>query len=133
MSVRKYERKASKIAILQSSIYLAEEIIRLVNKEDLFPKRSRWIMANRLVNDSLDCLDYISSANDQPLGSSERIKFQCLAKAKLKNINRLLDLSNTSLNVPLDKTNYASEIVVQMLDQMQKWMQSDKDRIKQKR
>mgnify|MGYP001333555154 CR=1 FL=1 len=98
MAVPEGKRSESKFEVLTQAEKLASYTIEMCNKEKAFPKRSRWTLANRIVNTALDILDNIRFANSVyvslPCDFVLRRNAQTTALGKVETLLGLVDLDN---------------------------------------
>ena len=63
MSVVKSKRGKSKFEVLVKANELAAFTIRICSNEKNFPKRYRWAITSKIVNEAIDICRYIRKAN----------------------------------------------------------------------
>ena len=67
MSVVKSKRGKSKFEVLVKANELAAFTIRICSNEKNFPKRYRWAITSKIVNEAIDICRYIRKANKRVL------------------------------------------------------------------
>ena len=63
MSVKKSERNESKLSVILKAESITVYTIEITGNEKYFPKRHRWSLTVRLVDATLDMLQYVVTAN----------------------------------------------------------------------
>lgn len=128
MSVRKYERKQGHLEVLTRANILAQYTLRICTNDKIFPKKARWMMSNRIVNEALDAFGCIKRANALPLFHKERSELQAEAKSHLECLLSYMDLAYDVYNIPTRKIAYWTELVVMTEDKLKHWVESDRKR-----
>lgn len=100
MSVRTSERGEGKLEVLDCARILSEYTVQACMNEKVFPKKSRWVMANRIVNECLDAISDIKKANSIRLENAnafQRYLHQQDAYGHLETMLALIDLAYNTL------------------------------------
>jgi len=135
MSVRKNERSENPLQVLNDARILTEYTIKTCKNEKNFPKSTRWIMANRIVNECLDAYVDLRKANSVPLDEENakwRKRLQDEAYTHLYAMEGLIDLSINTFNLDMSKAEHWTSLVENTSHRMKAWQKSDKERIKKK-
>lgn len=135
MAVRKSERSESKLEVLNKAKILTEYTLRICRNEKVFPKSSRWIMSQRIVNECLDAISCIRRANATYIGDGNRISCeyrrvqQNEAHAHFDALLTLIDLAFNVFDIEGRKIEYWTGLVLDADDALKAWSKSDKERI----
>ena len=132
MSVRVGERSEGKLQVLNDIRLLAEYTLRICKSDKVFPKSSRWIMANRLVNECLDAYGCVRRANATPLDEiniTYRNRQQTECKAHLEALLGFIDLAYTVFHIDENKIQHWVKLTNNVEKKLAGWEKSDKERI----
>lgn len=132
MSVRTGERGIGKLEFIHEMNTLCIHTIKLCQNDKLFPKKSRWIMANRIVNECLDAASCVKKANSFRLTKDNlevRRKYQDMAYAHLETMLMLIDLAYNVFEIDSARIEYWSGLVVSTEIKIKSWIKSDRQRM----
>lgn len=104
MSVVKSKRGKSKFEVLVKANKLAAFTIRICSNEKNFPKRYRWTITSKIVNEAIDICRYIRKAKSEHPGRRARRSCHSLELAMdafykdLWRDNKCSDLKQSSIS-----------------------------------
>ena len=132
MSVRVGDRGEQKLTVLTKAIQLAEHTLTVTRNENVFPKRSRWQLTNRIVTTALDVAECIRKANairvDKESDYIRRREYQQRARENAEWLVTLIDLAYRNLGtIGGDKADYWIGLVIEVEDLLSAWRKSDAD------
>lgn len=136
MSVRKGDRDENKLEVLNDLRILSEYTIQICRNEKIFPKSSRWIMAQRIVNECLEAVTCVRHANSAYVGDDfmkdrileYRIAEQMKAHSHLDAMLSLIDIAYGTFGIEGRKIEYWTGLVLTADDRLKAWMKGDKAR-----
>lgn len=134
MSVPEGKRTESKLAFHTKAIELADYTTTICNNNKIFPKRDRWMIANKIVNSSLDILTNVVKANGVYVSTYDdylkRKEYQIVARDATLELLALMDLAYNKYPIASNKIEHWTRLVYEERNLILKWMKSDKDRFK---
>ena len=134
MSVRRSERKPSKMDVQTKAAELAKYTIDNALKERIVPKRDRWALGNRLVDTALEIATRIDSANTLRLDSIEEASQRRLEqRMALSATFRMMTLIHTARAITHFEERihkHWTELVSEEQELLRGWMDSDRRRSK---
>lgn len=89
MSVVKSKRGKSKFEVLVKANKLAAFTIRICSNEKNFPKRYRWTITSKIVNEAIDICRYIRKANKRVLNREMLKEYKKRRKYQNKALGRI--------------------------------------------
>ena len=129
MSVRKGERTEGNLQVLNISLELAKYTLRICSNEKVFPKKQRWIMTQKMVNECLEVLCCVRRANSVFVKTAEDFSYrraqQVLARAHLSAFTTLADLSYNAFSIESHRVEHWSKLIAETDDKLTAWMKSD--------
>ena len=138
MSVVKYKRGKSKFEVLVKANELAAFTIRICSNEKNFPKRYRWAITSKIVNEAIDICRYIRKANKRVLNREmlkeykKRRKYQNKALGRIDSMLALMDIAYYTFHIKDEKIDNWVDMVVSLQTLLEGWKKSDKNFMKQK-
>ncbi len=137
MSVIKSNRAPGKLEVLNKMHNLCVYTITTCSNVDIFPKRNRWIIASRLINDAIDAETDIAKANDIYPGCEEdwekRRDLQISAHGHIASMLRLLNIEMDIVDPSVSKKinyKYWVKLIIEAQDGIVAWRRSDTERHK---
>ena len=136
MSVVESERGETKMAWWKSVTKLNAYTIKAVTNEKVIPKRYRWLIAQRILDSSMEMLTNAIKANSvyvkEEFKQSDyalRRKFQKLAYAETHNMLTLIDVAYKTFSTITDKKfkTWIGLILVTQTD-LKNWIENDSKR-----
>jgi len=134
LSVPEGKRTESKLAFHTQAIELAKYTTTICNNNKIFPKRDRWMIANRIVDASITILTSVVKANGIFVTTKkdyeDRREYQELARDSTLELLALMDLAYAKYPIESRKIEHWTRLVHDERKLILKWMKSDKDRFK---
>ena len=136
MAVIVADRKEGKLEVLERISELYDYSSQLCQSEKYFPKRTRWLLANRILNGVIEAGEAIAMANSLSLDTIEdyslRREYQAAAKAHLFRVLYLIELAykDKGHHVSGRQADYWVGLVENTLKKLAAWVRSDKERRK---
>ncbi len=132
-----YDKKPSaKSAVLTVSDQLLKETVAILCREKVFPKRSRWIIAEPIVSIVNKYHTFVSYANGIHVVDhatfAERYKAQTLAIAWHYALNVKMTAAQLILDAPIDAFDHWQRIWNRAKDLTYAWRNSDRKRFEEK-
>lgn len=129
MSVRKGERTEGNLQVLNLSSILASYTLRICSNEKTFPKKQRWVLVQRIVNECVDgvtCIQranavYVKTKNDYVYRRSQQLE----ANSHLEALLTLIDLSYRTFNIDSNKIEYWARLVYDTEEKLKAWTNAD--------
>ena len=132
MSVRKRERKESKMDVQTKATDLAAYTIDNALKEKIVPKRDRWAMGTRLVDTALEMTTRIDTANTLRLDNEEEARQrrmeQRLALSATFRLMTLVHIARRLTHFDEAVHKHWTELVKEEQELLRGWMDSDRKR-----
>lgn len=112
---------------------LADETLRILRKEKLFPKKSRWLIAMKiadLANEFADTIEYANSLNASTISlATERMEEQEKAWALLKTLNRAMERARRVNDFEPENIKNWARLYNQEAKLLSGWKASEKKRL----
>lgn len=132
MSVKKSERNESKLSVILKAESITVYTIEITGNEKYFPKRHRWSLTVRLVDATLDMLQYVVTANSirvkDAASKNERYQLQERAYATSAWLLTLINIAFMKFKLATDRVEYWTGQVVEFQRQLRAWQKSDEVR-----
>ena len=132
MSVRANERSASQMEFINSAHELEIFTIKLALRENVIPKRYRYVLAKPLCESARLINQYITMANELiPKDSKEykiRHAYQRRALAEMRNYFELMRIASEILSIKRSTLEEWTKIANKESKAMRGWIQSDSKR-----
>jgi hypothetical protein len=126
---KKYKSELMVVVVAQN---LYDETLRLLCKEELFPKKSRWLMAQEIAKTANRFLDLVVYANgiivDTPELAKERHNAQRRAVALCKTLNSGMERARRHYKFSADYLKNWAHIYNHEKKLLTGWISSDKKR-----
>lgn len=120
---------SKKAAVITASSALLKETMAILNRENVFPKRSRWMFAYKIADIVNDYHTMIAYANGIEVKShdlfAERHKAQTLAVAWLYALNVKMTAAQICCDAPVDAFTHWSNLWVDAEKLTKAWRSSD--------
>ena len=134
MSVRIGERSEGKLQVLNDGRILAQYTLQKCKSDKTFPKSSRWIMANCIMDECLNAISDITKANAITFSKESilwRQKLQYSAKGRLESMETLLDLAynDDSFHLTPKDVEHWVMLIENTIKRLSAWIKSDKERL----
>jgi len=129
MSVRKGDRGESKLDVLNDMRLLAQYSLTICKNEKVFPKSSRWIMAQRIVNECLDAMTCIRRANavfvTNEVEKDYRHSQQMEAHAHIDALLTLIDLAYNAFEIDGKRIEYWTGLCINVDTKLKAWLKAE--------
>ena len=131
MSVPVGKRGHGKLEVLTKAIELAEYTLTVCKNEDVFPKRERWILTSRIVNEALDILTYVRKGNSIRVETQNdferRREYQQRAFENCENLITLMDLALRHGNLDARRAEHWTGLILEVEGLLSAWRRSDRE------
>jgi hypothetical protein len=121
-----------KTAALRLADEIAAETLRMLCRENQFPKRSRWLIAAPLADIVNDFHRAVNTANEIKVKSQvealERHKWQTMALAHLGALDAKMGLAAAVLYLDVDRLEHWAGLVNEERRVLQGWLRADEKR-----
>ena len=135
MSVRKGDRTVSDFDVLTLMRNLTKYTIQAVGNENLFPKKSRWVIAQKIANECTDAYSCIMGANSVWIDKNSpdeekkyRRSLQVQAHSHLQSLLALVDMAYMCYGLNSEKIEYWTQSVRDTDTKLKAWMKSEKQK-----
>lgn len=136
MSVPKTKRSKSRLAIVTKSIQLATYTVQICSNEKHFPKRYRWCITSKIVENALEINKYILMANATKTGKTtlkDDLKIRChywsIAWSSTCSMLSLMEIAYNAFGIDGKRMEYWTGLVVQLQDLIKKHKHADQQRL----
>ena len=132
MSVRQGERGQGKLEVLDSARRLVEYTMTVCDNTDVIPKKHRWTIGNRLVDECLGALTDIRKANAVRLEAqyaNRRRNYQISALEHLEAMYALVDTAFNMFKFAANRLEHWTRLVSDTEIKIRAWVKSDKARL----
>lgn len=135
MSVRKGDRTQSNFEVLTLMRNLTAYTLKAVGNENLFPKKSRWLIASKIANECTEAYSNVMGANSIWVGDSvpdedkkHRRSLQLKAHVNLQSMLALVDMAYMTYSLEGDKIEYWAKLIRDADVKLKAWMKSEKNK-----
>lgn len=132
MSVRTGDRGEGKLQVLNKARELKAYTLNLVKNDKNFPKSTRWIYAQPIVNEIREASAHITHANAVYVTNAEEYEYRRLeqvkAYASLEELLELADDAYCAHYVTGRQVEYWTGLILQTEKLLKAWMKSDKEK-----
>lgn len=139
MSVVKGKREQGKLQVLELAMTLSAYTLNICKNEKVFPKSYRWLLTQKIVNETIEAQNCIRRANAirLPQENTEfgrksyeyRLTQQNAAYAHYEALLGMIDLAFNALSISSDRVEYWTGCVVEVEDKLRAWAKADKKRV----
>jgi len=134
MSVVLTKRGEGELKVITETRRLATHTIQICQNEKVFPKRYRWCVTAKIIDNVVDIAKYVNIANslrlDDPESAVLRKNYQNTALAMTYSLLTLMNIAYELFHINGDKMNYWTGLVITVQDLIRGWKKSDRDRVK---
>lgn len=134
MSVRKADRRQGDFEVITAAEALVKYTIEITTNEKNFPKRYRWCLTNKIVENATSMFADLSSANNIKVSTKEdkalRRAYQVRALAEIGAMIALMQVAYDVFHVDADRAEYWTRLVKQEMSLIRNWRDSDDKRYK---
>lgn len=129
MSVPRPRRNENKLQALKDAEEAISYIVLMCNNENCIPKKFRWSLANRIIDEGINLILNISEANKIRAKTvkeyEERINKQTLAIESMNRIWVILTLIEKTIPMEVRKLDKCCELLYKSEVTLVGWKQSD--------
>ena len=133
MTVRKNERKPSKMEVQNKAYELAAHTIQMAGNESVVPKHHRWAMGNHLFKIAMSIAEHIDMANSLdlfvPSEREQRSLEQSLALAKMFSLRTAIHTAHELSKFDDEKQKHWIGLVLEVQKLLKGWRESDRQRV----
>ena len=120
------------IKVINLANDLSAYTLRLLCNENLFPKRSRWIIAGKIADLVNDFHSSIHTANEIRVSTKaeaeDRHRYQTLAMAQLQAIEEKIELAKAVLDFDVDRLDHWAGMWLEEEKLLRSWISKDQKR-----
>lgn len=132
MAVPSYKREQGELAAITKAKELVAYTIQVCNNEKRFPKRSRWILANRIVDSAMTIMEQCDVANNiyvsLPCDYELRRNAQTMALATTSKMLGQVEVAYNMYGSTAVNAEHWTGLVYEVRELIKAWRQSDKER-----
>ena len=129
---RPQEPSKTETPLMLKAAELGDELFRKLCKEDIFPRRSRWIMAGKIADLMNDYETAIDEANvpkvKTPALRDRRFEQQQIALGKLDALDKRITQAKRVFDANPNRLEYISKLIIENKRLLQAWINSDEKR-----
>ena len=131
MSVPKSKRGNSELRILTRVDELAVYTIQICSNENNFPKRYRWCLTSKIVEDTVDIVRLVKMANSITINTDEelfkmRTAYQNKAYALTNSLLGMIDIAYRIFDIDSKRISYWTGIIVDVQKLLKNWQKANK-------
>ena len=134
MSVPKYKRNENKLQAYVDTINVVRYTINMCENPKIFPKKCRWTICNKLLDNCLDAVVKIRRANKIVAKTSDQAKERLrLEKEVLQHFDALwglMDIAYNAYNIPTHTIEVWSGLMLTADDRVSGWRKYDVERFR---
>ena len=135
MSVPVYKRGENKLQALVDTIEMCNYIIGMCENEKIFPKKTRWTLCQRLLDNCIRAVVSIRQANKVKVETEEDFKFRKSLQQDVlvyfEAIWAILTIACSQYPISKEKIHIASNKLLQAETTVTAWINSDDKRYKE--
>lgn len=136
MSVPSYKRSENKLQALKDTLAMTSYTIHMCENEKIFPKKTRWNLCSRIIDNCLNAVVHIRQANKiNPQNEEmyrERIAKQYLVILDFEALWGLMTVAFEAYNIPSEKVSIWSNLMLTADERVAAWRNSDIKKFKEK-
>ncbi len=134
MSVVKSKRGKPKLEIVTKAIALASYTIHICSNENNFPKRYRWCITSKIVENTIDICNYVNMANSVYVANAKdyqiRRQYQTKGLASTYPLLTMMDIAYRAFGIDDDRIEHWTGLVMEVQTLIREWRKSDSERYK---
>lgn len=135
MSVPTGKRQEGDMQVIRELTELARYTVTACKNESVFPKSSRWLLTQKIVNEAIDALSCATRANAVKVDYKPDFEYrhaqQREAHSHLEALLTLLNVAYTVVQIEGRRIDYWTGLIVSADTKLKKWIRSDKVRYKE--
>lgn len=132
MSVVKSKQERGELAVITHAAELAKYTVHICMNENNFPKRFRWCVTNKIVDDAVDINRLINAANsvrvDYPEDYRMRQSFQKKALSDTYSLLASMTVAHSVFGIDAGRRECWSRKVYAVQNLLRVWIRTDKER-----
>ena len=117
MSVVSGKRDQGRLKVLDRAYELSKYTLSIVRNEKVFPKSYRWLLSQKIVDETVEALGCIKRANSTKVQCYRDYEYrhnqQIQAYAHLEALLTYIDLAFNVLNISADRVEYWTGLVLE--------------------
>ena len=129
MSVRGPDRGETTLKVLDDARILAEYTLTICKNDKVFPKKYRWLLTSKLVNESIDIMREVRMANSIRVrvfvDYVARRRHQLEAAARVSSMYSLVALAEHTLSIESNRIKHWTKLIVGVDNSLSAWYHSD--------
>ena len=134
MSVVKSKRDEGRLLVLTKANELATYTIKICSNEKNFPKRDRWLLTQRIVEQATMAYTDARKANAVKVVTMEdyklRREYQMRCRCDLEALLGLIEIAYMALRLDGGRVEYWTKCAMDCEDKLANWRTSDRKRYK---
>ena len=132
MSRVKYKKIEAPLKVVNLANDLAIYTLRLLCNDKIFPRRSRWLTADKIADVANDFHTFVNMANEiRPTTREEadvRHQYQTLAMSALQTLDSKMELAAEIYQIDIDRLEYWAKMWNEEEKLLSSWISKDKRR-----
>lgn len=113
---------------------LAQYTIKICSNEKHFPKRYRWCITSKIVENVVDLMNYTNEANtvfvSQQTDYDLRRRYQRAALSKTGSLLGMIKVAYKTFGIESKRIGYWTHLVIDVRRLLRAWISSDEERYK---
>ena len=134
MSVPVNKRTENKLQALADTLTMTAYTLQMCENEKIFPKKSRWTLCNRIIDECYKAIVNIKVSNKYDMKDAEmakkRIMLQHTVLMNFEALWALMTIAFETYSIPNDKKEIWSGLMLTAEDKVKAWRNSDIRRFK---
>lgn len=130
MAVRARDRTESRLAVVTKCSELCGYTLKFINREGIFPKRSRWMMAEKIADLVNNFYDAVNIANETNVTTASEAEFRMLhiteAIAYLNALDSKMNFAVDVFDINPDLLDFWASLMNQEKKLLSGWKSSEK-------
>lgn len=135
MSVPVYRRSENKLQALKDTLAMTSYTIHMCENEKIFPKKCRWNICSRIIDNCLDSVIKIRQANKiRPSvveQARKRVELQYQVIMNFEALWSLMTVAYESYSIPSEKVGIWSKLLLTAEECVLAWRKSDISKFKE--
>lgn len=136
MSVPKYRRSENKLQAIIDTVNMSKYAIQMCENEKIFPKKTRWTLCNRIIDECINAVCSVRAANkikvvdEETLAKRSDLQFDALLS--FETLCGILTIAHDLYSIPVDKIEHMSALLLQAEEMVAAWRRADKAKFNKK-
>jgi len=132
MSVPFSKRGQNDLEVLTKIDALAQYTIKICSNEKHFPKRYRWCITTKIVENVIDIMNYTNEANTVLVTQSSdyelRRRYQKMAISKTASLLGMIQVAYKTFSIESKRIEYWVHLIIDVRRLLRAWTSSDETR-----